>query len=76
MSRGQRKRFLPTAEGGLYATRPKVECLKSTYVKRGKMWKQVDGETGETERDRSLRAEIFGEFRRYGVMPCLWRDMK
>ena len=58
------------------ATRPKEDYLKSIYAKRERTWKhQIEG-NGDSDRDKKLRAEIFGEFRRYGVMPCLWNDLK
>jgi hypothetical protein len=60
----------------------------SDFNTYGKMVEVVfaDGERGyyepkplpkeESERDKRIRAEVFGEFRQYGRMPILWNDIE
>lgn len=59
--------------------------LDADFTTRGKVIDVVylDGKTErieptpleESEQSRKLRAEIFNEFRQYGRMPVLWRDI-
>lgn len=59
--------------------------IDSDFTTRGKVIEVVylDGKREtleptpleESERSRKLRAEIFNEFRQYGRMPILWRDI-
>jgi hypothetical protein len=59
--------------------------IDSDFTTRGKVIEVVylDGKKDtiepnpleESERSRKLRAEIFNEFRQYGRMPILWRDI-
>lgn len=30
----------------------------------------------ESEQSKRIRAEVYGEFRHFGSMPILWKDMK
>ena len=76
MSRGSKRVFRQRVDKRCGAIRQREDYLKSTSAKQEKTWKHQDEENGESERDKKLRAEIYGEFRRYGALPCLWRDMK
>jgi hypothetical protein len=33
-------------------------------------------EEEESEQSKRIRAEVYGEFRQFGSMPILWKDMK
>ena len=33
-------------------------------------------EVEESEQSKRIRAEVYGEFRQFGSMPILWKDMK